>query len=191
MATYNFTAAYKFQYRFTCEHCGQTTGWLPAMITQQEQYTSQPFEGKGIRLAAEENFKKEFARKVPDLREKIEAGDYTIPVGLSSKCPTCKKRQSWEKVTELGWLVVVLIICVALAFVGMGMFNSGAESGNGHRQLAGLIIGILFAVAALGGVIALISGVVKKAAIRRDMEKTTVRNKPEFNWPEIEPTTSN
>ncbi len=188
MATHKLTAAYGFQYRFKCEHCGQTTEWLSAMLSEEKEYQSVPLEGKELRLAAGKEFLAEFVeKKVPALREKVEAGDYTIPVELDGKCPFCKKQQSWEKVSGTGSILFAIALCVILAFVGRGIFISGAEAGNGHRQLAGLIVGISFALGGLVSVIVLILAVVKKAAIQRDMEKTTVRNKPEFNWPEIEP----
>jgi hypothetical protein len=157
-------------------------------LQEQKQYQSAALEGKGPRLVAEKEFKEEFAKKIPALRERVEGGDYdslSTFGGLNGRCPACKKQQSWEKVDGVGLMAFGIVISAIIAVVGLAMWNSGASSGNGHRQLAGLITGGFGAFGFLFAVCATIWGLNKRAAIRRDMANVAVKGKPEFNWPEI------
>jgi hypothetical protein len=189
MATHTITSVYNFQYRFKCEHCGQTTEWLPASLQEDSEYKSGLLEGKRNLPIIQQQTDKEFvSRKVPALRKRVEAGEYDLPFGgLDSRCPACKKRQSWEKGMGVGTMAAIIIVAGGIAMFGWSMFTSGASTGNGKRQLAGLIIG---GFGALGFLTMLISGIYevrKKIAVSRDSAHVTVRLKPEFNWSKIKP----
>ena len=188
MAKYTFTAIYSFKYRFQCEHCDQTTEWKNTCFRGQTEYQASVFEGKELRLAAEKQFIDEFLKKkVPALREQVKTGEYNVVYGnLDGCCPNCKKRQSWEKEEDLGWIFGGGAFLGVLALIAWGMFNSGADTGNGKKQLAGLLLGLFGAGGFLFSMFLGILGARRKAAIMSDTENVTVRRKPEFSWPHIE-----
>lgn len=189
MAKHTFTAAYSFKYRFQCEHCGQTTEWKDACFREQIEYEAAAFEGKEIRLVAEKQFIEDFnKKKVPALRAKVEAGEYNVVYGdLDGRCLNCKKQQSWETIEGLGWIFGGGAFLGILALIAWGMYNSGAVSGNGKRQLAGLLLGLF---GAGGFLLCMFLGIWrarKNATIRRDMQNVTVQRKPEFSWLSVKP----
>ena len=172
--TFEFSSKQPFAYRFTCEHCGQDSGWKLAAeqstasmnvsgnrnISSQESAVLQQQAQSGLQQAVA-------ARKL-----KMARGNYGADV--SGKCASCGKHQSWEigaakwepfTAALQGLIGGFLLMIIASLF--------GKDAGNKAAILipiglgAGLIIGL---------------AILMKIII--DSMQTKTRNTPEILWPD-------
>ena len=185
MATQTFTATYSFEYRFKCEHCGQISQWETDSFREQTEYKDSDFESEESRLFAENEFNKEFAKKVPQLKQEVEDGKYNaVFEGLKCQCTKCKKWQSWGKAPDISGINVSGVFWGMLIIVSLlgSVFNATKPIMERIFSFMGCVCGTLLFLFSLNS---LFKQVKEIWAFKRDTENVTAQNKPEFRWPNI------
>ncbi|MPM56228.1 hypothetical protein SDC9_103030 [bioreactor metagenome] len=174
---------YSVNYRYTCEKCGQQTGWLthrklaetPGLDTVL--HATPGLRGIGAYLtydeirSTRETFTKQMAQEQFSL---LEGGD---------ACPHCGARQSWRPPYDF----TNLTLPGSIALTTVGYFTLSA--------VLALIVFAIFAEDSIPAVIGLcaaglIVGPMRAVTVRRKREKInrdflsacTVFNKPEIDW---------
>jgi hypothetical protein len=174
---------YSVNYRYTCEKCGQQTGWLTYKKYAETSGLSTALRGTpglngiGAYLAYDDikSTRDAFVRQT-------EEGRFSILEG-GSACPNCKERQSW---------------CPPYDLTGLTLPGSIALSTAGYfflTSVLALIVFIIFgedSIPAVLGIAAagLVIGPARAVTVRRKRLKANqdflsackVRNKPEFDW---------
>lgn len=174
--TYTATSSIPFTYHFTCEHCGRHSGMITSAVQGSNQIN---ISGKGrpspdqqvlLNAGAQSNARAAMQAKIL----KAEKGKYGE--GVSSKCPHCGKIQSWE--LKSGWWKPLFAALQGLmaGFLIM-LFADFFSKDAGNAAVICMPIG-------LG--IGLVIGLVGRIRAKTDAVRTTVRNKPEFIWPDLD-----
>lgn len=172
--TFEFSSKQPFAYRFTCEHCGQDSGWKLAAeqsnaslnVSGNRNISSQ--ESAMLQQQAQSGLKQAVAAR----KFKMARGNYGADV--SGKCESCGKHQSWEIgaakwkpfITALQGLIGGFLLMIFASLFGKDAANTAAiliPIGLG----AGLLIGLAIFI-----------------KIKIDSMQTKTRNTPEILWPE-------
>ena len=189
MATQTFTATYSFEYRFKCEHCGQISQWETACFREQTEYKDSVFKSEESRLFAENEFDKEFEKKVPQLQQEVEDGKYNaVYSDFTGQCPNCKKRQSWGKVETLSSMADDGIYGFFIALLTMYGWSSVFDTSiDVLLKICLVMLSILGTAVCIYFFYQVIKVIILRfrLAIKYDSKNANVQNKPEFRWPNI------
>ena len=178
--TYSATANIPFLYHFTCEHCNRDSGMIPSAVPGSAQIN---INGKGRPTLEQQNNLNATAQSNARmaLKAKIayaEKGKYGE--GVNSKCPHCGKFQSWELKSGRWKPLFNALQGLLIGFMIM-LFATFFSKQAGNAMVICMPIGLA---------IGLIVGLVGRIRVKADSVKTTIRNKPEFIWPNINPDSS-
>jgi len=180
MAKFTVTNTAPFKYRYICEQCEKQTDWLDASYDERKEVDSGFLGNKEAAINAEaEQF---WSKSYPSMQGKLNNGEYNLSINnFDGKCPSCGGRQSWErKMSSIGAFVATMIGLPLLGALMLTLFPGGTQS---LGALLRLVLGWILVACGPISLILLIVEIIKQRKIKADMAKTTVRNKPEFQFP--------
>jgi hypothetical protein len=184
--TFNFSAT--FQYRFECEFCGKSSGWLHASIHHSRTVTYSPYDQAhsypydSIEISKEICETDFWNKTYPSMKATIASGRYGLATGMRGQCPYCGKFQSWDSgmssaKSECGGYIFVTVFTLAIALLCRPWLHNGQLIG-----FVGYYFAILFLLCLYAAIITFIEWVKYKRVI--DILKRKKHNEPEFLWAE-------
>ena len=149
--------AYKYKFRYVCEHCGKEADWREVSITGKNE--------------------KEIRGKIPEVKQAASSGDIHgyLPLGVG-KCGACGKHQSWSVSSIKGRLSMAMWGGLAMGAVGAWILTSIMIGGLLWGAI-GFIVGFC-----VGFPICLIVQMVGYSRVKKDMTLTQNRFLPEIVW---------
>jgi DNA-directed RNA polymerase subunit RPC12/RpoP len=180
MSNVSFTASAPIKYRYVCEKCGKQTDWLEARILETLS------ENKRF-IEKEQDVRARLLRRFwdgyPENAKAILEGKYSLAAGLKGKCPDCGSRQSWEMAANQIW--IWLFGAIVSPLIGLLLLNLGVSGDISNLgELARVGFGWILVAAGFVALLGLIMDIVNMSKVKASISHTTVRNKPEFEFPE-------